>query len=95
MYQIEKLLGLHEEIPLNRRWLPAHSRMFSAKNTDIRYGINSQVAKVLRDEDLDLSRWLDEKTKSHVFTFRIDVLFGIFFIAALGFCAALLAITFS
>ena len=38
MYQIEKLLGLHEEIPPADRWLPQRSGVISAKNTDIRTG---------------------------------------------------------
>lgn len=44
---------------------------FSSKNTDVRYGIDDQVAKVVTDGDLNLTRWLDEKTKSHVFTFTM------------------------
>lgn len=71
MYQIEKFLRLHEESPLGGRWPPAHSMAFSSKNTDVRYGIDDQVAKVVTDGDLNLTRWLDEKTKSHVFTFTM------------------------
>ena len=64
MYQIEKLLGLHKEIPEKFRWFPHSGFMFDKKHVDYQYKADID----LRDKELEIDPiqvWVKGRIKNH------------------------------
>jgi hypothetical protein len=89
MSQIERLLGLHVILPEGDRWLPGQDTIFGPKFTDFTYR-----TALTAEERPDLDLWLTRKLKTHKFIGTIDALFGVFFLASLGFSVALISLAY-
>lgn len=85
MYQVEKLLGLHRPLRPADRWLPDHPYIVSEKNLmhTFRTADGTEGGRTL-------DWWLAAKKKRQSFLVTIDVLFGSFLAAAVGFGVVLL-----
>jgi hypothetical protein len=64
MYQIEKLLGVHEKIPDNLRWLPNAEYIFGPKH--LSYKFRSEIVG-LKESDDPINDWVDGRLKHHMF----------------------------
>jgi hypothetical protein len=69
-YQIEQLLGLHQQIEPAESWLLGTPFIFSQKYRDPTFGTGPLKAPV------DLDAWLEAKTKKSGFRGMVDLLFG-------------------
>jgi hypothetical protein len=86
MYQIEKLLGLHRRLRDEDRWLPDHEYIVSEKNLHYTF----RTVDGSEAGPYTLAWWLDAKKARQSFLRTIDILFGAFLTAAVGFGVVLL-----
>jgi hypothetical protein len=87
MYQVEKLLGLHRElVDPSERWLPDQRFIFGEKHLSWRFATGNRHRQAAEN---DLSWWLSAKTATHGFIRMLDILFGGFFVASVGFAVVL------
>jgi hypothetical protein len=64
MFQIEKLLGVHKEIPEEFRWLPPYKYIFGIRHLDNKYHINVDPKEF---ENYPVGAWVNARAKRHVF----------------------------
>jgi hypothetical protein len=95
MYQIEKLLGVHQEIPESLRWLPDSKYIFGEKhlNYEFRAAIDMQNPKEVKEQkESPVNAWVTRRLKYHEFRQTV----GIFTLILLSICffvgAVLLAV---
>ncbi len=85
MYQIEKLLGLHQQVPAGVRWYEASPYIFDRKHRDSSY--RSTIPPVEQKDPM--TTWVEGRLGQHQFKNTIDVFTRIFFVVFICFAISL------
>lgn len=88
MYQIERLLGLHQAIDESERWLPEQPTIFGATNVSWEH-LTSTPSSPAPATGRDLSWWLNAKTEVRGFVHTATILFAASFAVSAVVAAAL------
>lgn len=89
MFQIERLLGLHKEVPVSWRWHPEVKHIFGTKHLDYRFHAHDQERFLAENDDHEAA-WVEARAQTSSFLGTTGGFSLIVLVAASGVAVALL-----